>query len=77
MFFCNNARFLSEDDLEVDQQNKALSAEAQARWPFLTHFDASTIKNERQLVTMIKERCSRSQEDAEADVREWMKNKEF
>jgi hypothetical protein len=52
-------------------------AEAQKRWPFLTHFDASTIKNERQLVTMVKERCSRSQEDAEADVREWMQNKEF
>ena len=51
--------------------------EAQKRWPFLTRFDASTIKNERQLVTMIKERCSRSQEDAEADVREWMQNREF
>lgn len=47
-------------------------AEAQARWPFLTHFDASTIKNERQLVAMIKERCSRSQPDAEDDVRQWM-----
>jgi hypothetical protein len=52
-------------------------AEAQERWPFLTQFDASTIKNERQLVTMVKERCSQSQEDAEADVREWMQSKEF
>jgi hypothetical protein len=52
-------------------------AEAQAHWPFLTHFDASTIKNERQLVTMIKERCSLSQQDAEADVRQWMQNKAF
>jgi hypothetical protein len=43
----------------------------------LTHFDASTIKNERQLVTMVKDRCSRSQPDAEADVREWIQNKSF
>ena len=52
-------------------------ADAQARWPFLTNFDASTIKNERQLVTMVKDRCSRSEQDAEADVREWMQNKSF
>jgi hypothetical protein len=50
-------------------------AEAQARWPFLTHFDASTIKNDRQLVTMVKERCSLTQEAAEADIRQWMKGK--
>jgi hypothetical protein len=51
--------------------------DAQRRWPFLTHFDASTIKNERQLVTMVKERCSRSQLDAETDVRQWMEGKAF
>jgi hypothetical protein len=50
-------------------------AEAQARWPFLTHFDASTIKNDRQLVTMVKERCSLTQEAAESDVRQWMEGK--
>jgi hypothetical protein len=52
-------------------------ADARARWPFITHFDASTIKNERQLTTMVKERCSRSQEEAEADVHEWMEGKAF
>jgi chorismate mutase len=49
--------------------------DAQRRWPFLTHFDASTIKNDRQLVTMVKERCSLSQEAAESEVRLWMKGK--
>jgi hypothetical protein len=49
--------------------------DAQARWPFLTRFDASTIKNDRQLVTVVKERCSLSQEDAESDVRQWMEGK--
>ncbi len=50
-------------------------AEAQARWPFLTHFDASTTKNDRQLVTMVEERCSLTQEAAESDVRQWMEGK--
>jgi hypothetical protein len=62
---------------ETAALKKVYMAEAQECWPFLTHFDASTIKNERQLAPMVKERCSRSQEDAEADVREWMQNKEF
>jgi hypothetical protein len=52
-------------------------AEAQQRWPFLTHYDASTIKNPQQLVTMIKDRCSRSHTDAEKDVLEWMAGKDF
>jgi hypothetical protein len=50
-------------------------ADAQRRWPFLAHVDASTIKNERQLATMVKERCSRSQLETEVDVREWMQGK--
>ena len=69
--------FTGADSSETVAGKKLYMAEARERWPFLTHFDASTIKNERQLVTMVKERCSRSQEDAEADVREWMQNKEF
>ena len=51
--------------------------EAQKRWPFLTNFDASTIKNERQLVTMVKERRSLTESEAEHQVRQWMQNKVF
>ena len=69
--------FTGRDSVENVLRKRVYMAEAQERWPFVTHFDASTIKNERQLVTMVKERCSRSQKDAEADVREWMQNKEF
>jgi len=68
--------FTGGDSVETVASKRVYMAEAQERWPFLAHFDASTIRNERQLVTMIKERCSRSQADAEADVREWMQNKE-
>jgi hypothetical protein len=69
--------FTGADSDETVARKRVYMAEAQARWPFLTHFDASTIKNERQLVTMIKERSSRSQEDAEADVWAWMQRKRF
>ena len=69
--------FTGRDNFENVLRKRVYMAEAQERWPFVTHFDASTIKNERQLVTMVKERCSRSQEDAQADVREWMQDKEF
>ena len=69
--------FTGADGIETVARKRGYMADARARWPFLTHFDASTIKNERQLVTMVKERCSRSQEDAESDVRQWMKGKAF
>jgi hypothetical protein len=39
---------------ETVARKRGYMAEAQAHWPFLTHFDASTIKNERQLVTTNK-----------------------
>ena len=69
--------FTGADSIEALARKRGYMAEAQAYWPFLTYFDASTIKNERQLVTMVKERCSRSQQDAEADVHQWMQNKVF
>ncbi|MFL6732488.1 MAG: hypothetical protein ACJ8EH_05880 [Sphingomicrobium sp.] len=69
--------FTGAESAETVARKRAYMAEARARWPFLTYFDASTIKNERQLVTIVKERCSRSQQEAEADVHEWMQNKSF
>jgi len=69
--------FTGDDRPEVVVRKRSYMAEAQTRWPFLTHFDASTIKNERQLVTMVRERSSLSPEAAQADVREWMQSKAF
>ena len=69
--------FTGADSEETVVRKRGYMAGAQARWPFLTHFDASTIKNERQLVTMVKERCSLSQSDAEEEVREWALGKAF
>lgn len=67
--------FRGGESSEVVTRKRGYMAEAQARWPFLTHFDASTIKNDRQLVTMVKERCSLTQEAAESEVRQWMEGK--
>jgi hypothetical protein len=69
--------FTGADSAETVVRKRKYMADAQARWPFLTHFDASTIKNERQLITLVKERGCHSQEDAEADVRNWTRNKTF
>jgi hypothetical protein len=69
--------FTGADSAETVVRKRGYMADAQRRWPFLTHFDASTIRNERQLVTIVKERCSRSQLDAETDVRQWMEGKAF
>jgi hypothetical protein len=69
--------FTGADSADSIVRKRGYMAKAQARWPFPTHFDASTIKNERQLVTMVKERGCHSQENAEADVHNWTRNNTF
>jgi hypothetical protein len=51
--------------------------DAQQRWVFMTNFELSTIKNEVQLSTMVKERSSISETQAKNDVQAWMRGKEF
>ena len=51
--------------------------DAQQRWAFMTNFDLSTIKNEAQLGTMVKERSGISETQAKSDVQAWMRGKEF
>jgi hypothetical protein len=51
--------------------------DAQQRWVFMTNFDLSTIKNEVQLITMVKERSGISETQAKSDVQAWMRGKEF
>jgi uncharacterized lipoprotein YbaY len=69
--------FTGADSPKTVIRKRGYMTKAQARWPFLTFFDATTIKNERRFATMVKERCSLSKEGAEADVRQWMHNKAF
>ena len=67
--------FRGGESADAVRRKRGYMVDAQASCPFLTHLDASTIKKDRQLVTMVKERCSLSQEAAESEVRLWMKGK--
>ena len=49
--------------------------DAQRRWPFLTNFDASTIRNPLQLVSMVKDRSGKPRAEAQADVEAWIAGK--
>ena len=52
----------------------AMTAErsgAHARWPFLTSLDLSSVHNETQLATIVKDRSGRSAADANREVHEW------
>lgn len=69
--------FRGGESPDVVRRKRGYMIEAQARWPFLTHFDASTINNARQLQTMVKERCSMSETDAEAQVEQWIQDEVF
>jgi hypothetical protein len=51
--------------------------DAQGRWRFLTFYDASTIKNARQLADMVRTRTSVSEEQAKTEVETWMRGKQF
>lgn len=51
--------------------------EAKKRWPFLTNFDLSTIKNEVQLSSIVKDRSSVTAVKAKSDVQAWMEGKQF
>ena len=51
--------------------------EAQQLWPFLTNFDASTIKSEVQLIALVKDRSSLPQREAETNVNAWAVGKQF
>jgi hypothetical protein len=51
--------------------------DAQQRWGFMTNFDLSTIKNEVQLSSMVKERSGISEAQAKSDVQGWMRGKQY
>ena len=43
----------------------------------MTNFDLSTIKNEVQLSSMVKDRSGISEAQAKSDVHAWMRGKQF
>jgi hypothetical protein len=51
--------------------------DAKRQWGCLTTMDLSQIKNEEQLISLVKVRYSLPYETARADVQRWMAGKQF
>jgi hypothetical protein len=51
--------------------------DAKRQWSCLTSLDLSQIKNEEQLIALVKVRYSLPYETAKADVEGWMAGKQF
>lgn len=51
--------------------------DAKEKWPFMTPYDFSTIKNPTQLRTMVRDRLSLGEAEADSVVDEWMAGKDF
>lgn len=62
--------FSGGESLGTVARKRRYLIEARAHSPFLTHFDANTIKTSEQLVTMVKDRSPCSHAGPESDVLE-------
>jgi len=69
--------FRGGESADTVVRKKGYMRDAQRRWPFLTHFDLSTIKNETQLSSMVRDRSSISDPQAKGGVQAWMDGKQF
>jgi hypothetical protein len=69
--------FQGGESADTVARKKGYMKDAQKQWGFLTNFDLSTIKNEIQLRSMVKDRSSISEAQAQRDVQAWMQGKQF
>jgi len=69
--------FQGGESEDVVARKKGHMKDAQAKWPFLTNFDCSTIKTEGQLCAMVQVRASLSEAQAKQDVGAWMRGRQF
>jgi hypothetical protein len=69
--------FQGGESVETVARKKGYLRDAQQRWGFMTHFDLSTIKNEVQLSSMVKDRTGIPEAQAKSDVQAWMQGKQF
>ena len=69
--------FRGGENAETVARKKVYMKDAQQRWGCLTNFDLSTIKNEVQLRSIVRDRYSLSETEAKNDVAEWVRGKEF
>jgi hypothetical protein len=69
--------FQGGESADTVARKKGYMRDAQQRWGFLTNFDLSTIKNDVQLSSMVKDRSGISEGQAKSDVQAWMRGKQF
>ena len=69
--------FRGGESAETVARKKGYMEDAQRRWPYLTNFDLSTIKNEVQLRSIVRDRYGLSEKDAKDPVSEWGQGKHF
>ena len=69
--------FQGGESADAVARKKGYLRDAQERWGFMTHFDLSTIKNEVQLYSMVKDRSGISEGQAKSEVQAWMQGKQF
>ena len=60
--------FRGGESADTVARKKGYMEDAQQRWPYLTNFDLSTIKNEVQLRSIVKDRSSITEAQADSDV---------
>jgi hypothetical protein len=69
--------FRGGESADTVARKKGYMEDAQQRWPYLTNFDLSTIKNEVQLRAIVKDRSSITEAQARSDVQNWLEGKQF
>ena len=69
--------FRGGETVETVARKKGYMRDAQQKWSCLTNFDLSTIKNEVQLRSIVRDRYSLSEAQAKSDVEEWMRGRSF
>jgi hypothetical protein len=69
--------FRGGESADTVARKKGYMEEAQERWPYLTNFDLSTIKNEDQLRSIVRDRYALSENEAKDRVAEWGRGKHF
>jgi hypothetical protein len=69
--------FQGGESAAIVARKRIYMKDAQQRWAFMTNYDSSTIRNELQLVALVKDRTGKSFQEAQADVDAWLVAKEF
>jgi len=73
----HNVGFTGGENAETVATKKVYKKDAQQRWGCLTNFDLSTIKNEVQLRSIVRDRYSLSETEAKNNLAEWVRGKQF